>query len=157
MKPLAAHLLRVEKENETERFASVPNGTFAQLYTRTARRKQLDTPGWHRIWVIRVGTDIVAHASLYCLEQPDDVTDRICYGHISVEGPWRGQGLYGKLQKSRLGFCDQHGLTLVGAVALGNDTAFHTHRKYGYEFLRFDPDTKETWIFRAPKTANLVE
>lgn len=150
MKPLAAHLLRVEKENETEKFQSAPNGTFSRLYTRTARRKQLDTPGWLRIWAVKVGTDIVAHASLYCLEVPDDVADRICYGHISVEGPWRGHGLYGKLQAKRLGFCDRHGLTLVGAVAQGNDGAWFAHRKYGYQFLKIDPENKSIWIFRPP-------
>lgn len=150
MKPFTAHLLRVEKENEIEKFTSTPDGTFAKLYTCARICRQLGTPGWLRIWVVKVGTDIVAHASLYCLEVPDDVTDHICYGHISVEGPWRGHGLYGKLQAKRLGFCDQHRLTLVGAVAQGNDSAWFAHRKYGYQFLKIDPENKSIWIFRPP-------
>jgi hypothetical protein len=156
VKPFTAHLCRHELENHTEKFTSVPEGTFAKVYTRDAIRLRLGSPGWLRIWVIKVGHDIVAHASLYCLGQPEDVAEHVCYGHIGIEGPWRGQGLYGKLQASRLGFCDANGLTLVGSVALGNDNAFHIHRKYGYEFLRFDPETKETWVFRAPKTPNPV-
>jgi hypothetical protein len=151
VKPFTAHLRRHELENRTEKFASVPEGTFAEIYTRNAIRQQLGTPGWLRIWVIKVGQDIVAHASLYCLQQPDDVSDRICYGHIGIERPWRSRGLYGKLQASRLGFCDANGLTLVGAVALGNDNAWFAHRRYGYEFLKIDLESKSVWMFRPPR------
>lgn len=142
-----AHIARVEKENETEKFASAPPGTFRKIYTAKALRKTLAEPGWCRVWVIQEDDLIVAHASLYDLGEPDGV----CFGHISVEGPWRGLKLAARLQKSRLAYCDANGLTLVGAVAPGNDTSFHGCRKVGFQYLRQDPDTKEIWVFRSPQ------
>jgi hypothetical protein len=146
---LGDHLRRHERENETERFALAPPGTFARFYTRMNLRKTLTEPGWCRIWVVRFADKIVGHASLYDMGEPDGVV----FGHIGIEKPYRGWRLAADLQRQRLAFCDEHDLTLCGAVALGNDTSFHGCRRMGFEYLRQDPDTKEIWLFRPPGAA----
>lgn len=139
-KALQEHLLRHETENQTERFQSVPDGTFALIYTNEAMARTLDEPKWLRLWVVYEGADIVAHASLYCLGIPADVEDKICYGHIGIERSHRGEGLYKELQALRLGYCDRYRLTLTGTVAHGNDNAWHLHRKWGYVYLSTEKD-----------------
>lgn len=146
------HIARHELENVTERFASAPPGTFRQVYTRAGARKSLSETGWCRIWVCWDGPEIIAHASLYDLGEPDGV----CFGHIGIEKPYRGKRLAAGLQRARLAFCDRYNLTLCGGIALGNDHSFHGCRRNGFEFLRFDPATQETWVYRSPRTADHV-
>lgn len=144
---LLDHLLRHEQENEKERWARAPAGTFGQIYTPENLAKSLRERGWCRLWVVPLDGKIVAHASLYDLGEPDGVV----FGHVGIEHPYRKLRLAEELQALRLSFCDEHGLTLCGAVALGNDVSFHGSRRWGYEFLRFDPETSETWLFRSPR------
>lgn len=140
------HLRRHEKENETEKFSGAPAGTFERFYTKEARAKPLTEPGWCRVWVYRFGGKVVAHASAFDVGEEDGVV----YGHIGIEKPYRGWGIAKELQTARFAFLDEHNLTLVGSVALGNDHSFHGCRKAGYEFLRFDPHTQETVVYRPP-------
>lgn len=147
MTPFVAHLRRHEAENLTDKFASAPPGTFEKTYTLANYRKRLDEPGWCRVWVIKDGEKIVAHASLYDLGEPDGVV----FGHIGIERPYRHLGYAKPLNKRRLALCDKHNLTLCGAVAYGNDASFHGCRRVGFEFLRYDTKTRETWVYRPPQ------
>lgn len=146
MSPFVAHLRRHEAENVVDKFASAPPGTFERLYTAEGLRKRLDEPGWVRVWVVKCGRRIVGHASLYDLGEPDLVV----FGHIGVERDWRGWRLAAKLQTSRLRFCDEHGLTLVGAIALGNDASWFGCRRNGFQYLGHNPENGETTVFRPP-------
>ncbi len=147
MDELAAHLARIEKENETEKFSHAPAGLMASIYTIENRRKSLSESGWCRLWFAVDGEKVVGHCSLYDLGEPDGV----CFGTINVERPYRGQGIYGQLQARRFAFLDKHQLTLAGPVAFGNDVAFHAHRRAGYQYLRQCAETLAVWIYRPPQ------
>jgi hypothetical protein len=152
-KPFWQHVARIERENTTEKFSLAPPGTFRRIYSAEAIRKPLTEPGWCRIWCARLGRDILGHASVYDLGEPDGVV----FGHISVEKPVRGQGIYGMLQAMRFAFLDKHQLTLAGPCALHNDNAFHLHRKYGYKVLSSRVTADTIWMYREPRALNPVD
>ncbi len=147
---LLEHLARLEEENKTEKFSYAPIGTMANVYNVEARYKPITRPGWCRLWFAVDGETIVAHASLYSLGTPEEDAEGVVFGTINVERPYRSQGIYGKLQAKRFAFLDKHQLTLAGPVAFGNDSAFHAHRRAGYQYLRQCAETKAVWLYRPP-------
>lgn len=147
MTPLQSHLLRLEIENSTEKWANVPDGTFEKLYASKNLAAPLYSPGWARVWVLETRTgQIVAHASLFDIGEWD-----IVGGHISVERPYRKHRHARTLQDMRLAFCDKHGLTLTGPIAVGNDTSWFGCRRMGFKFARYDKEERQVWVYREPR------
>jgi GNAT superfamily N-acetyltransferase len=136
------HIRALETANETERFT---NGNVRQFYTTANVVKSLTEPGWVRIWTAKYGGRVVGHASLIWTGEPGCVA-----GFIGVEKEFRGLGVYKKLQRDRLAYCDRHNLTLVGVVTEHNQSAIAVHEKFGYEVLRYDPELRELWLYREP-------
>lgn len=150
MSALARHLKRIELENAVERWAVVPDGTFAKLYAREHLVKRLFEPGWCRLWVRFDGDEIVGHASLFDIGEGDVVG-----GHISVELPHRGKRIARWLQDQRLPFCDSHGLTLTGPIAPGNDRSAHGCKRMGFEPVLVDEQGLQ-WVARSPKGSAVI-
>lgn len=144
MSLLAEHLRRVELENESEHFADLSPGGLARLYSGENLAKPLNVQGWARLWTVERYGRVVAHASVYDLAEHE-----IVFGHISIEREHRGSGLARVLQRMRFRFLDEHGLTLCGGIARGNEVSLRGCLANGFEVLRVD-HAGTTWVYRDP-------
>lgn len=142
---LLEHFARHELEALEEGFMDAPKGELARVCAPERLAKPITVPGWSRVWPIERDGKIVAHASLYDLEQKD-----IVFGHIGIERPYRRQGLARVLQDLRFAFLDEHQLTLTGAIYPGNDVSLRGCLANGFEILQDRGDGK-TWVFRSPR------
>lgn len=147
MSPFEAHLERHEAENAEEHFSPAPYGTWAKVYTRAARCKRIGQPGWCRLWGLRDGPRIVAHASLFDLGESD-----VVFGHIGIEKAYRGKRLVNVLQAKRFAFLDLHQLTLCGVVAHGNHVSMRGCLRQGFVVVREQEDG--TLVARYPQAPN---
>jgi predicted GNAT family acetyltransferase len=141
---LYEHLARHEIEAKEEGFMDVPEGEEARICSPERLERSLREPHWTRVWVVYRNGKVVAHATLYDLEQGD-----IVFGHIGIEGPYRGQGIARELQASRFAFLDKHGFTLTGAIYPGNTVSLEGCLANGFQVLPDRGDGK-TWVCRLP-------
>jgi hypothetical protein len=141
---LYEHFERHELEAEEEGFADVPKGEFARICSPERLCRALCEPGWTRVWVVERHGRVIAHASIYDLEQGD-----VVFGHIGIEGPYRGQGIARTLQDLRFAFLDKHQLTLAGPIYAGNVVSLRGCLANGFEVLPDRGDGK-TWVCRYP-------
>jgi predicted GNAT family acetyltransferase len=106
--------------------------------------RHLCESGWARVWAVERDGHVVAHASVYDLGQGD-----VVFGHLGIQRPYRGQGIARELQAHRFAFLDDHGLTLSGAVAAGNQVSLTGCLSYGFAVASMN-EAGGTVVYRAP-------
>lgn len=124
---------------------NVPKGELARVCSPERLAKPITVPGWSRVWPIERDGKVVAHASIYDLEQND-----VVFGHIGIERPYRRQGIARVLQDMRFAFLDEHQLTLAGPIYAGNEVSLRGCLANGFEVLPDRGDGK-TWVYRHPR------
>lgn len=141
---LLEHFARHEIEAEEEGFMNVPRGELSRVCSPERLAKPITVPGWTRVWTVVRDGKVVAHTSLYDVEQND-----IVFGHIGIERPYRGRGIARVLQYLRFAFLDAHELTLTGPIYPGNDVSLRGCLASGFKVLTDQGDGK-TWVCRSP-------